>query len=286
MTIREILFPSDLSPESDLVFDHAQLLAERFGASLTLYHVAEFPDHRQAHWAFAHGHEIWGLAEKGARECLERRARRLSIPHCAVVERKASIPRAILDEMGDLRPDLTIMGAHHSAGLAHPFLGSVTESVLQQSCGAVLCVREPQHGAATGYRRIVVPTDLSLRSRRAFPMAAALARAFGAEVIAVHVTPPTPLATLSGMPADLRHQAAPTTEASLWSFMRPEFDGIGVTAQVHHGSVWERVCHVAQEEEADVIVLSKSGHDSLADRLIGSNTARVVRRASCPVLAA
>ena len=43
MTIREILFPSDLTPESDLAFDHARLLAERFGAALTLYHVADAP---------------------------------------------------------------------------------------------------------------------------------------------------------------------------------------------------------------------------------------------------
>jgi nucleotide-binding universal stress UspA family protein len=286
MTIREIFFPSDLSPESDLAFDHARLLAERFGASLTLYHVAEVPDHRHAHWAFARGHQIWEHAEKGARECLERRTQGLSVPHCAVVERKPSVPRAILDKALALRPDLTVMGAHHAVGLAHPFLGSVTESVLQQSCGPVLCVREPEHGGAAGYRRIVVPTDLSLRSRRAFPMAAALARTFDAEVIAVYVTSPASLATLSGMPPDIRNEPAPPTEASLWSFMRPEFDGIGVTAEVLQGSVWERVCHVAREEEADLIVLSRSGHDSLAERLIGSNTARIVRRAPCPVLAA
>jgi nucleotide-binding universal stress UspA family protein len=291
MTIREILFPSDLTPESDLAFDHARLLAERFGAALTLYHVADAPEHRHAHWAFAHGHEIWEHAVKGARECLERRSQGLSIPHSAIVERKGSVPRAILEKTRELRPDLTVMGAHHSVGLAHPFLGSVTESVLQQSCGPVLCVRAPEHSGSgdderiTGYRRIVVPTDLSLRSRRAFPMAAALARAFEAEVIAVYVSPPTSLATLSGMPPDLRHEPPPTTEASLWSFMRSEFDGVGVTAEVHQGPVWERICHVAREEEADLIVLSKSGHDSLADRLIGSNAARVVRRASCPVLA-
>jgi nucleotide-binding universal stress UspA family protein len=286
MTIREILFPSDLSPESDLAFEHARLLAERFDASLTLYHVADVPDHRHAHWAFAHGHEIWIHAEKGAREGLERRAQGLSVPHRAIVERKGSASRAILEKVRELHPDVTVMGAHHSVGLTHPFLGSVTESVVQQSCYPVLCVREPEHGGAAGYRRIVVPTDLSLQSRRAFPLAAAVARAFTAEVIAVYVERPTSLATLSGMPAALADEPSPPTEASLWSFLRPEFDGIGVTAEVHRGSVWERVCHVAREERADLIVLSKSGHDSLADRLIGSNAARVVRRASCPVLAA
>jgi nucleotide-binding universal stress UspA family protein len=286
MTIREILFPSDLSPESDRAFEHARLLAEHLGAALTLYHVAEVPDHRHAHWAFAHGHEIWVHAEKGARECLDRRAEGLSVPHRVVVERKASAPRAIIQKVRELRPDITVMGAHHSVGLSHPFLGSVTESVVQQSCHPVLCVREPEHGGAVGYRRIVVPTDLSLQSRRAFPLAAALARTFGAEVIAIYVSPPTTLATLSGMPVDVGDGPSAPTEASLWSFLRPEFDGVGVTAEVLEGSVWERVCGVAREEGVDLIVLSKSGHDSLAERLIGSNTARIVRRASCPVLVA
>lgn len=286
MSIREILFPSDLSPESDLAFDHARLLAERLGASLTLYHVAQVPDHRHAHWAFAHGHEIWAHAEKEARECLERRAATLTVPHRVRVERKSSAPHGIIDLIRETHPDLTVMGAHHAVGLAHPFLGSVTESVVQQSCHPVLCVREPAHGGAVAYRRIVVPTDLSLRSRRAFPLAAALARAFGAEVIAVYVDRPTSLATLSGLPAVDLGEPAPPTEASLWSFMQPEFDGIGVTAEVHQGAVWERVCQVACDEEADLIVISKSGHDSFAERLIGSNTARIVRRGPCPVLAA
>lgn len=286
MTIREILFPSDLSPESDLAFDHARLLAERLGAFLTLYHVAQVPDHRHAHWAFAHGHEIWAHAEKEARECLERRAQGLPVGHRVWVERKSSAPRGILDAIRDTHPDLTVMGAHHSVGIAHPFLGSVTDSVVQQSCHPVLCVREPAHGGATAYRRIVVPTDLSLRSRRAFPLAAALARAFGAEVIAVYVDRPASLATLSGIPAVNLGEPARPTEPSLWSFMQPEFQGIGVTAEIHQGSVWERVCEVARDEEADLIVLSKSGHDSLTERLIGSNTARIVRRGPCPVLAA
>ena len=43
---------------------------------------------------------------------------------------------------------------------------------------------------------------------------------------------------------------------------------------------------VAREERADVIVMATRGHDSLADRVVGSNTERVVRHASCPVLVA
>jgi nucleotide-binding universal stress UspA family protein len=284
VSIREILFPTDLSPESDQAFEHVRLLSDRFAASVTLYHVAEVPDHQYAHWAFAHGHEVWDHAEKVARECLERRAQCLTVSHRAIVERKSSAPRGVLEVIRSLQPDLTVMATHGREGLAHALIGSVTERVVQRAFRPVLCVREPAHGEGLAYRRILLPTDLSLASRLAFPMAALFATTFGAEIIGLYVTPQTTLATLSGIPP-VETQAGPT-EADLWSFLRTDFQESGITAQVHQGTVWDRICHVARVEKADLIVMSTRGHDSLADRIIGSNTERVVRHAPCPVLVA
>jgi nucleotide-binding universal stress UspA family protein len=158
----------------------------------------------------------------------------------------------------------------------------VAEKVVQHAFRPVLCVREPDHGSALPYRRILVPTDLSLASRQAFPMGAHLARTFGAEVLAVHVVPSPSLATLSGVPP-VGPPVLPS-ETAVWKFFQAEFAGMDVTAQVHTGTVWERIVHVARVEKADLIVMSTRGHDSLADRVVGSNTERVVRHAACPVL--
>ncbi len=284
ISIRDVLFTTDLSPESDRAFDHARFLAQRFEASLTLYHAVQIPDHRFAHWAFAHDHEIWARAEKHARECMERRAQTLSVSHRVIVERKVSVPGALLEIIQSLQPDLTVLATHGREGLSHLLLGSVTEQVVQHVFRPVLCVREPDHGSALSYRRIVVPTDLSLASRLAFPMAALFARTFEAEVLGVHVVPSPSLATLSGVPP-LELPTMPT-EAAVWSFFQPDFPGLDVTAQVHTGSVWDRIVQVARVEKADLIVMSTRGHDSLADRILGSNTERVVRHAPCPVLVA
>ena len=284
ISIRDVLFTTDLSPESDRAFDHARFLADRFAASLTLYHAVQIPDHRFAHWAFAHDHEIWARAEKHARECLERRAETLSVSHRVIVERKVSVPGALLEVIRSLQPDLTVLATHGRQGLSHLLLGSVTEQVVQHVFRPVLCVREPDHGSALSYRRIVVPTDLSLASRLAFPMAALFARTFGAEVLGVHVVPSPSLATFSGVPPV--EPAPMPTEAAVWSFFQSDFPGREVTAQVHPGSVWDRIVQVARVEKADLIVMSTRGHDSLADRIVGSNTERVVRHAACPVLVA
>jgi nucleotide-binding universal stress UspA family protein len=280
--LREVLVPTDLSEEAAPVLDHARLLAERFDAGLTLYHAVETPARRFAHWAFAHEHEVWMQAERHAREALERCAREIGAR--AVVERTTSAHEAIVDRIRRTRPDLVAMATHGRQGLAHLLLGSVTEKVIQRVHRPVLCFREVEHEAAFPYRRVLVTTDLSPASRLVFPLAAHLARVFEAELFCVHVSPARSLATLGGIA-----QAEPVvvpSEASLWRFVREDFGGLRVTAQVHTGTIWERIVEAARAERADLIVMSTRGHDSLADHVLGSNTERVVRHAPCPVLVA
>jgi nucleotide-binding universal stress UspA family protein len=269
-TIKDILFPTDLSPAADQAFDHARFLCDRFQASLTLYHAVQVPDHQHAHWAFAHGHEIWAEAERRAKECLERRAETLSVSHRVVIERHASIRQGLVETMRALQPDLTVLTTHGREGLAHLLLGSIAEDVAQHAFGAVLCLREPDQGSALPYRRILIPTDLSIASCLAFPMAALFARTFSAEVVVLHVASPS--------------AAEVPTEAAVARFCRAEFAPTPLSVRVEMGTVWDRICRVATEERADLIVMATRGHDSLADRILGSNTERVVRHAPCPVL--
>jgi nucleotide-binding universal stress UspA family protein len=274
LAIREILFPTDLTPESDRAFDHARFLAESFEASLVLYHAVCVPDHRQAHWAFAHEHEVWTTAERHARECLGRRAETLRVSHREIVERRVSVRGALVDTIRATRPDLTVLSTHGREGLAHLLVGSLAEKVVEQSSHPVLCVREPDHGLALPYRRLLVPTDFSAASRLAFPMAALLARRFSAEVVAFHVAS-------AGTPG-----GSAVSEETLRKYFLADFGGLDVTPRVARGSVWDGILVAARQARADLVVMATRGHDSLADRVLGSNTERVVRHAPCPVLVA
>jgi nucleotide-binding universal stress UspA family protein len=277
--LRRILVPTDLSPESDGAFDHARLLAETFGASLVLYHAVEEPAHTEPHWAFDSALQVWRAAERATRHDLEQRVEALAVPHQVVVERRSSVHRALVDLIRVSAPDLVVMATHGREGLAHLFLGSVTEKVVQHGQRPVLCVRGPSR--AGGYRRILVPTDLSPASRRAFPLAALLSRAFGAEVLALHAAPDRSRVTLSGIPGPL---PPATSEAELWRLFQHDFAGVPVTAQIHEGPAWRRIVSVAEVEKVDLVMMSTQGHDSLGDRILGSNAERVVRHAPCPVL--
>jgi nucleotide-binding universal stress UspA family protein len=281
-SIRKILFPSDLSRSSDRALDHAQLLADRFDARLTLYHVVVAPAVKgPLTWNPAR--EAARRAEETARAHLELRAARLRVPHAVVVYQRPSAHEALVRYISATRPDLTVMATHGRDGLAHLVLGSVTESVLNRTHRPVLTVRAPDHGVALSYRRVLVPTDLTAPSRRAFPLAAHLARAFDAEVVAVHVSPPPTVATLVGVPEVV--EASTVEESDVWEFLQPDFGGLRATVRVPGGDPAEAIVETARLEKADVIVMSTHGHDSLADRVRGSHTERVVRRAPCPVLA-
>jgi nucleotide-binding universal stress UspA family protein len=278
--VRTVLFPSDLSPRSARAFDHARFLAERFGARLTLYHVNEAPVEHLRYWSPES--EAAVRAERLAAERLEDQAARLTVPHGVVVYTRTSAAGALVKYMRVTRPDLTVMATHGRDGLSHLVLGSVAETVLRRAGRPMLCVREPDHGIALPYRRILVPTDLSQMSRRAFPMAALLARAFEAEIIAVHVASYPTSASLSGIP---RSVEAAVDEERVWTFLQPECAGLRVTARVLAGSAADRIVESAAAESADIIVMPTRDHHALAARVLGSHTERVVRRASCPVLA-
>jgi nucleotide-binding universal stress UspA family protein len=282
VAVREILFPTDLSRESDRAFDHARFLSERFGAALTLYHAVPVPDHRFAHWAFAHEHDVWEQQEKEARHALARRAETLRVSHRAVVERQVSVPRALVDLIHAYQPDLTVLATHGREGLNHLLRGSVAEEVFEHAFRPVLCVREPDHGPALPYRRILVPTDLSLSSGLAFPMAALLAETFSAQLVVLHVVPDFTLAALVGVPDPFPR--GDVTEAQVRAFCAPHVGRLPFEVRLDAGAVASRIVQVASDERADLVVMATRGHDSLGDKLLGSHTERVVRHAPCPVL--
>jgi len=286
--IKTLLLASDLTPESDQAFAHARVLAEAFQARMTLFHALEMPRERYEGWTDFQDDRRGRWADRVRQELCER-ARCLHVPHEVVVDAAhtgghALADLAILEIMQKTRPDLTVMATRSRKGFASWFLGSVTHQVVQHARRPVLCVRKARHGDDLPYRRLLVPTDLSAASRKAFPLAALLARRFEAKVTVVHVVPPPPLAVLTGTSAS---PAAPPTEEDLRRFVGSEMGDIPVEASVHvTGAPWYRIVQAAEEGKADLVVMSTLGHDSVHDEIIGSNTDRVLRHAPCSVLTA
>lgn len=278
-TLREVLFASDLSNECALSLSHARLLAERFSAHLSLYHVLQAPPAPATPGAAG---DPWQRHETAALRHLRAHAAGLSVAWDALVERAASPAPALLARLRSTPPDVVVMTTRRRTSLAHLVLGSATETVLEHGRCPLLCVREPDHGVALPYRRVLVPTDLSDPSRRAFPLAALVARAFDAQVIALHVVAYARAATLAGVARMV--DAAVPKERDVRLFLEPDFAGLRVTALVERGEAGEGILRAARVHRPDAIVMATRRRDSLLDRVVGTHAERVLRDSPCPVL--
>jgi nucleotide-binding universal stress UspA family protein len=148
-----ILVPLDGSPAAERVLPHAEALAERFGAALTLLHATTAPATVAAAEAAAGVIPVAPIAldpieivteeQREAAAYLSGlagrlRARGLSVD---VVEPEGDSADAILTAARDLGVDLITMTTHGHGGLGRLVLGSVTDEVVRHAPCPVLVVR-------------------------------------------------------------------------------------------------------------------------------------------------
>jgi len=130
---------------------------------------------------------------------------------------------------------------------------------------------------------ILHPTDFSERSLYAFCLACALTRDYGARLIVVHVAAVSTVAygesVVPPNPEELRAAA----QEQLNRLQAPRTD-VRAERRLAEGDAVEEILRVAQEANADLIVMGTHGRTGLRRLLMGSVAEQVVRRASCPVL--
>jgi len=140
----------------------------------------------------------------------------------------------------------------------------------------------------TKVKKILAPTDLSKLSRAAVRYALEMAREQDAEVIAYHVISED--GDWFGKDDGLNPASAfvPQLKERLHEFIRENFaDMVGkvnITEVVEAGVPYNKIIAKAEEEKADLIVMSTHGRTGFEQIMLGSVTAKVVARAGCPVL--
>jgi universal stress protein A len=135
-------------------------------------------------------------------------------------------------------------------------------------------------------RNIMVPTDFTECSHKAFCYALSFARQFGAEILLLHVVESMPVmgegALLqSNLLTFALHEEA---ERQLDRLQRESMAEAAVNTMTSDGLPWQRIVEVAREKHIDLIVAGNGGRNGLARVLMGSTAERIVRHAPCPVL--
>jgi nucleotide-binding universal stress UspA family protein len=127
--------------------------------------------------------------------------------------------------------------------------------------------------------RILAPVDFSERCAGAARYGAALAQRFQAELILLHVLPPAP----PEVSEEAYQRNAAETERRLSTFPGAGLDGVPARRIVIKGDPARKIVQYAQDEDADMILMPTHGFGPVRPFILGSNTAKVLHDADCPV---
>ena len=141
------------------------------------------------------------------------------------------------------------------------------------------------------FQKILVPLDFSPHSLAAVQAAGELAQQIGGSITLLHVQSPS-----LGMQGDVGPFLVPpiilppdpaqdeALQKELENVRKQLPAGVPVEIKLDTGHPWPTICDVAQNTNADLIVISSHGYTGLKRMLLGSTAEQVVRHAHCPVL--
>ena len=136
--------------------------------------------------------------------------------------------------------------------------------------------------------KIIAPTDLSKLSRAAVRYAMDMALTQGAELLVYHVISEDGDWFDRDDALNPANALVPKQKQRLAEFVKENCAEF--SAKVKHreivevGVPYKEIVRKAEEEKADLIVMSTHGRTGLEQMMLGSVTAKVVARANCPVL--
>jgi nucleotide-binding universal stress UspA family protein len=153
-------------------------------------------------------------------------------------------------------------------------------------------------------KNILVPTDFSAESHHAYAVALQLAARTGGQITLLHVlenakrllkpTAGAGLAATPELPAEENNTPSVGDSSLLEAAQRqlqdfktkanPLAAHIPVADTVATGRIGEGILNAIAHHNIDLVVMGAQGHGAAQRILVGSNTARLIRLATCPVL--
>ena len=296
-TIKTILVPIDFSELSGEAIATAKDLARRFGASIHLAHVHEFPFAP----ALPGPVPVSILAYRD--DAATRRMRRLH----GLAKRNnlasedshflvgAPTFREICQLAREIEADLIVMPTHGHTGLARFFGGSTAERIVQHAPCPVLVARRaarparPKGGGKLSIDTILVPVDFSQPSFQALEYAIEFAGKVAARLLVYHAVSLGDAFTADGYAmydlSALERAAREDAEEQMQKFVAlAKFGRVAYETIVTTAAPIAGICALAEERGVDLIITPTHGRTGFKHLLMGSVAELVVRHAERPVL--
>jgi nucleotide-binding universal stress UspA family protein len=272
----KILVCTDGSPDSEGAITAALHLAKTTGSTVflleVLFYLAGYE--LQSPDALAPplvNLELMQIQETAAKERLETwraEAAKEGVTLEPRIRSGSSAYEGILEEAGEIQPDLIIMGRHGYTGLTRLLMGSVTARVIGHRPCHVLVV---PRGVLLRFERLLIASDGSPYSEAAWNEALTLARTMGSALIGVAVAASDrDIPTVTGVVRNLEAAAAA--------------QGVTLETMIPMGRPDEGIVKAAEFKQASLIIVGSHGRSGLKRLLMGSVAERVIGHAKCPVL--
>jgi len=140
-----------------------------------------------------------------------------------------------------------------------------------------------------GIKKILIPTDFSETANKAMEHAVSMAKLLDSEITLLHVV--STFAFRVNLPEaevdesqNARLSTAVGTKLNQIAEEIRNKEGVKVNTLISTGRIREEVVRIADEVDADIIIIGTHGVSGLREFFMGSNAFRIVSDASCPVL--
>ena len=283
-----ILCPVDFSEFSKCALAFAESIAGRYGSRLFVQHVVEVQNRIEAGFAAAEFYaEYREFLRSNAEDRLAKFLKDASVGDAqpAPVVSEGFPTDAILELAATESVELIVMGTHGRRGLDRFMLGSVTERVVRKAVCPVLAVHgrtaefaEAGRLPTTRGGKVLLCTDLSDRSRRAFDHGWSLAAEYGAELTLVHVLETGPRSSSMRASVSQVMDCLESLTPPHGYQLRPP------NVAVRIGKPYEEIVALAAEGQFDVVIMSTHGEGVRDPAVFGSTTHRTIQLGPCPVL--
>ena len=134
-------------------------------------------------------------------------------------------------------------------------------------------------------KKILVPVDFSKYSENALKVASEIAKKQNAEIVAVHMLGLSDAVITKEADSMEGMFLLKLTQKRFVEFLDKDYlEGVTIHQTVKNYKVFSEIDDVAKEHNADLIVMGSHGSSGISEVFVGSNTEKVVRTASVPVL--
>jgi nucleotide-binding universal stress UspA family protein len=198
----------------------------------------------------------------------------------------ASPARALQRAAVDVAADLIVVGSSHRGVAGRLLLGDVSTAVLHDAPCHVAVAPHSYRRQARRARTVVAGFDGSAEALEAVDVAARLRDELGGQLILVEAVRPPVGWSPPGAPMIDWRSIAEEQRVVAGRELREALDRIGGDAElrVDIGDAGSVLVSVAQDNDADVLVVGSRGWGPLRRIVLGSTSNHVIHHARCPVI--